>query len=216
MFKEVGDGFGNTFGREMPVHRVVNLDQGREGAASQTGDRLDREFARLVGVDPSGNSQFAADRILDTLRTLDMTGGAMTNPQEMATPPLHAELGVKAGDSHNLRRGDFGQFADPLQRLEGEVVELGLNRLEDRDDAALIASEFRNDLLDSTVYRGSFASAGHSFDPMQNRCSSPRISIRDSTKAGEETTFSPTVPSPIRSKVGANRKMSVRPSVSVR
>ena len=95
-----------------------------------------------------GDFQAALERFMHPLGALDVTGGAVTDADNVAADGMMAELAVEGRHARNRRRRDLRQFADAPQGLGRQIAVMLLDRPKDGDQGVRAAAESLDGLVD--------------------------------------------------------------------
>ena len=106
LFQEIVQHAADHRGSQPAVGHLVDLNDRRQGAASQAGDFFDGKQPLGVGVAAVADSQLPLQRILDQSGPLHMAGRSVTDANDMAPDRLMAKLGVEGRDAADLGRAN--------------------------------------------------------------------------------------------------------------
>ena len=120
----------------------------RQRAATEAGDRLDRENALGVGVVGQVNLEVAQQRLVHRRRAPHMAGRAVAHADAMQPGRAQAKLPVESGDAGDLGFRDAEPLRHALQRHGRQIAVAFLNDQQQRDQPAAIRAGF----LDQTIH----------------------------------------------------------------
>ena len=97
---------------------------------------------------PRADAEVAFQGVLHQFRAFHVAGRAVADADDVLADRPVAELCVKCGNSRDRRRSDFGQPADSLHGLAGQVAKMRLNGLQNGDHGLGASSQTRDGFID--------------------------------------------------------------------
>jgi hypothetical protein len=145
--EEILDDIGEFLGGELAVGGVFEFNYRGKSTTTQAGHALDGEFPFGISVLAGRNVQMTAKGLFDAIRASNMTGGAMTDMNDMFPDGLMSKLVVKGGDAPERGGLDISDGTDTFQSRLGQVAILLLNRLQNGDDRVRRAADTLDGLI---------------------------------------------------------------------
>ncbi len=127
------DHLAGTVRVEVAVGHVVDLDDRGQRATAQAGDLLDGEQPVGIRIVAAADAEVTFQGVLHPFRAFHVASRAVANADDVLADRSMAELCVKCGNPRDRRRRDFGQPADPLHGLAGQVAKMRLKGLQNGD-----------------------------------------------------------------------------------
>ena len=88
----------DSFGLQMPVNDIINLNGRGQHTAAQTGDLFHGKQTPGIGVVGAADVQVFAKGVINTVGSFDVTGRTYTDPHKMLPGRTQAKLIVKRRD----------------------------------------------------------------------------------------------------------------------
>ena len=127
---------------------MVDLDDRGQRAAAEAGHLLDREQPLGIGIAAAADAEVTFQGVLHQFRALHVAGRAVADADDVLADRPVAELCVKRGNARDRRRGDFGQPADSLHGLAGQIAKMRLNGLQNGDHGLGAPSQTGDGFID--------------------------------------------------------------------
>ncbi len=147
------DHFAGTVRVEIAVGHMVDLDDRGQRAAAKASHLLDREQPLGIGIVATADAEVTFQGVLHQFRAFHMAGRAVADADDVLADRPVAELCVKCGNSRDRRRGDFGQPADSLHGLAGQIAKMRLNGLQNGDHGLGAPSQTGDGFIDELADR---------------------------------------------------------------
>ena len=129
---ELAQDFNGFLRGEISIGVAVDHHHRGQRAAAQTGHLVEGEHAVLGGLAVL-NPQLLGNGSADSLRSVDMAGGAVTEHNLIGSHGLEPEIAIKGGNAHDLSRAVARPFCDMVDHFLGQVAIDGLSLLEDHN-----------------------------------------------------------------------------------
>ena len=132
------------------IHARIDLHRRRERATAQARDLRERELAGRVGVVAIGNLQQPPERVEHRGRTLDVTRRTRTHADGVSAHRPQAKMGIERRHRRQARGGNARPLGKKIHRLDGNVSQFILNRLQQQHRLRRVVAE----ALDHGLQRG--------------------------------------------------------------
>ncbi len=135
----------------MPVGHVVDLNDRSDRAAAKTGNLLNGELTFRVCILTVPNMQFTAEGLMHQFRTLDVTGCAGADPDDVLPDRGVPELRIESRYACNCRWSDIRNLTNPPQGRFRKIVIFILDGMQNGNNSAGLSADFIDDLVDKRL-----------------------------------------------------------------